>query len=112
MISMSTAPARSALALVAGERGFVVLELDHDVAVARLALHRLEGAAAHPEFRVVFAEHRREGGAVGFGVFGFDHIDAPDPISLRHVVLLIFAFSNQMEPLGVNCSAVPMVASG
>src|SRR5215472_17531632 len=94
MMSMSTAPARNAFALaVAGERGRMVLELKHYVAAARLAFHRLECAAAHQKFRAIFAKHLREGDAVGLVPFRLNDIDAPNPISLRHVVLFIFAFS-------------------
>src|SRR5262249_45587140 len=75
------------------------------VAAARLAVHRLECAAAHQKFRAVFAKHLREGDAVGLIPFRLNDIDAPNPISLRHVVLLVFAFSppdfsrNQKGPL-------------
>src|SRR5262249_20787075 len=99
MMSMSTAPARNAFALaysgraVAGEGGRIVLELKHYVAAARLAFHCLECAAAHQKFRAVFAKHLREGDAVGLVPFRLNDIDASNPISLRHVVLLIFAFS-------------------
>src|SRR5262245_55570103 len=78
---------------VAGERGRIVLELKHYVAAARLAFHRLECAAAHQKFLAVFAKHLREGDAVGLVPFRLKDIDAPNPISLRHVVLFIFAFS-------------------
>ena len=78
---------------VAGERGRMVLELKHYVAAARLAFHRLECAAAHQKFRAVFAKHLREGDAVGLVPFRLNDIDTPNPISLRLVVVLIFAFS-------------------
>ena len=87
----------------------MVLELKHYVAAARLAFHRLECAAAHQKFRAVFAKHLREGDAVGLVPFRLNDIDTPNPISLRHVVVLIFAFSpsdfsqNQKGPLRVRC---------
>src|SRR5260370_21809798 len=71
----------------------MVLELKHYVAAARLAFHRLECAAAHQKFRAVFAKHLREGDAEGLVPFRLNDIDTPNPISLRHVVVLIFAFS-------------------
>jgi hypothetical protein len=85
---------------VAGERGRMVLELKHYVAAARLAFHRLECAAAHQKFRPVFAKHLREGDAVGLVPFRLNDIDTPNPISLRHVVVLIFAFS---PPIRSEC---------
>src|ERR1700756_1506777 len=45
-------------ALVAGARGCGILELDHDVALARMAFHRLEGAAPHQESGGEFLEGR------------------------------------------------------
>src|SRR5246500_2882264 len=76
---------------VAGERGRIVLELKHYVAAARLAFHRLECAAAHEIFRAVFAKHLRDSDAVGLDPFRLNDIEAPNPISLRHVVLLTSA---------------------
>src|SRR5260370_11972330 len=66
----------------------MVLDLEHYVAAARLAFHRLECAAAHQKFRAVFAKHLREGDAVGLVPFRLNDIDTPNPISLRHVVVL------------------------
>src|SRR5262249_26865713 len=109
---------------VAGERGRMVLELKHYVAAARLAFHRLECAAAHQKSRAVFAKHLREGDAVGLVPFRLNNIDAPNPISLRHVVLLIFAFSppdfsrsqkghcgNQKGPVEVKWGQYPKTRS-
>src|SRR6266516_4453176 len=69
---------------VAGERGRVILELDHDVAGAAVAFHRLGIAAAHQKPRAVFAERLGVRRHVGLVAVRIGDIDVRDPISLWH----------------------------
>src|ERR1700682_4212278 len=71
-------------ALVARQRGGAVGELDHDIALTRLALHGLESATAHEEFRPEFLKCRtRRGEVFGITLLVADR-DAHDPIGFRH----------------------------
>src|SRR3954447_9040966 len=66
------------------ERDLVGRKLDHDIARARFAFDGLERAAAHKKAPTEFGADRavrRNVSLVGLVVL---HVDAPDPISLRH----------------------------
>ena len=74
---------------VAGERGGVVRELAQHIAGAAAAFHHLPRSAAHQRTAAVFAVGLRGGRHVGLVALRIAHIEVRDPISLRHLDLLV-----------------------
>src|SRR5450755_2250941 len=82
---------------VAGERGFVVLELDGHEARTDFALHRLAAAGAHDVAAAELAQHVLDARDIGLVGVGVGHIDQRQPVSLSHDL----AFRS----LAVQCAA-------
>src|SRR5579871_1981214 len=81
--------------IIAGDRGVVVLELDHHVAGARGAFLGNVPAAAHQKPSPIFGEHRAVLRDVVLVAFGVVHVDARDPVAFCHVGS---PCSNEPEP--------------
>src|SRR5262245_43351031 len=78
---------------VAGERSRVVRKLDHDIARAAGAFRTLEVATAHQEAAPEFLEDCGVGRHVGLVAFLVMHIDAGDPKTFGHVILVLSCHS-------------------
>src|SRR5215510_999935 len=74
---------------VAGERSRVVRKLDHDIARAAGAFRALELATAHQEAAPEFLEDCGVGRHVGLVAFLVMHIDAGNPKTFGHVILVL-----------------------
>src|SRR5215831_14471463 len=72
---------------VAGLRGRQIGKLDHHVARACGAFHAFEWPAAHDQLGAEFLEDRTVGRDVGLVALLVLHIDATDPVTLRHLLL-------------------------
>src|SRR5579872_1310636 len=70
--------------IVAGERGFIVLEFDHDMAGAQTPLRLPALPRPDEKARAVFREGSGIGGSIGFVRLRIAHIDMRDPITLGH----------------------------
>src|SRR6516164_1344842 len=69
---------------IAGERGSIVWKLDDDVAGTGVAFRSVEFAATHQIASAEFFEDRGIGRPVRLEALLVFHIDAPNPITLRH----------------------------
>src|SRR6266849_3564156 len=66
---------------IAGLRGLVAREFEHDGARAHAALHHLAPPAAHEKTPAEFADRRHVGGHVTFVALRLCHVDVGDPIA-------------------------------
>src|SRR5882762_2203676 len=69
---------------IAGERGGVVLELDHHVTRPKLPLDGLRRAGAHDEARTVFVEDLAVLLHIGVVALRIVDVDMRDPVTLGH----------------------------
>src|SRR5882757_3551097 len=71
--------------IVAGERGFIILEFQHHVAGPRGAFPTYKPAAAHQKLRAVFVEYRAVLRDVFLVAVHVVNIDPRDPVTLCHL---------------------------
>src|SRR5437764_2647797 len=96
--------------VVASKRGRIVLELEHDIARADLALGILELAAAHQEFRTVFAQGLGIRCDVVLIAVRIADIDVDDPVAFRHRMPPCFLFRRLIlirKPLPIRIKSGP-----
>src|SRR4051812_9275727 len=91
--------------VVAGQRGLIVGEFDHYVARAALALQTFELAAAYHEAPAEFLEDGGVMRRIGLVAFVIVHVDARDPVSLRHTLTLRFLLHWSFYPNACLISA-------
>src|SRR5579872_6592789 len=68
--------------IITGDRGLIVLELDHHIAGARGALLGDMPAGTHQKLAAIFCKHRAVLRDILLVALGVAHIDARDPVSL------------------------------
>src|SRR5215469_6269104 len=91
--------------MIAGERGGVILELDHHIAAAALALDHFGLPGARQKARPELAERLGVGRHIGLVGLRVGYIAAHDPIALGHVrfPLLRFALApSQCRPRSIR----------
>src|SRR4030095_14121519 len=87
--------------IVAGQRGFIILEFQHDIARARGAFLRHMLAAAHQELGAVFCKYRAVLRDVFLVAVHVVDIDTRDPVAFCHsVVSLCFRPGPARSPPG------------
>src|SRR6185437_12682315 len=71
--------------MITGDRCLIVLELDHDVARARLPLWRFMVSAAHEKLGSVLVKHRTVvGDVVALVAVEIVHVDPGNPVTFGH----------------------------
>src|SRR5712675_1168330 len=87
--------------IVAGQRGFIILEFQHHVARARGAFHGHMLAAAHQEPGAVFRKYRAVLRDVFLVAVDVVHIDTRDPVAFCHR-LFSFVSGQCLRDLGLD----------
>src|SRR6202171_6361220 len=88
--------------IVAGERGFIILEFQHHIARARRAFPGLMLAAAHQKPGAVLFEYRAVLRDIFLVAVHVVNIDARDPVALCHSSVLLFASGQRLGDFGLD----------